>query len=119
MGKLKDKSAINNIVRTLLAHASLPPSYWHHALQMANYLLNIIPHKLLNYKSLLRILYQKDLSYSHLRLFGCLCYPLIPYTIIHKLQPRSTPCVFLRYPPNHHEYKFLDCHVEKSLLVVM
>jgi len=47
---------INNILCTLLARASLPHSFWHHALQMATYLLNILPHKLLNYQSHLRII---------------------------------------------------------------
>ena len=42
---------INNIIRTLLAHASLPHSFWHHALAIATYLLNILPTKILNYKS--------------------------------------------------------------------
>ena len=37
---------INNIISTLLAHASLPTSFWHHALQMTTFLLNILPHKL-------------------------------------------------------------------------
>jgi len=35
----------------------------------------------------------KDPSYSHLRVFGCLCFPLFPSFKIHKLQPRSTKCV--------------------------
>nr|KYP70331.1 Retrovirus-related Pol polyprotein from transposon TNT 1-94 [Cajanus cajan] len=108
MGNLKDIRTINNIVCTLLAHASFPPSFWHHALQMATYLLNILPHKLLNYQSPLQILYQKDPSYSHLRVFGCLCYPLIPSTTINKLQPWSTSCIFLGYPLNHCGYKCFD-----------
>jgi len=101
-------STINNVMRTLLAHASLPPSFWHHALQMATYLLNLLPHKNLKYQSPLTILYHKDPSYSHLRVFGCLCFPLFPSTTIHKLQPRSTPCVFLGYPANHRGYKCYD-----------
>ena len=35
--------SINNIIRTLLCHASLPPSFWPHALNTATYLLNILP----------------------------------------------------------------------------
>lgn len=88
-----------------MAHASLPPSFWHHALSMATYLLNILPSKLLDHQSPLKILYKRDPLYSHLRVFGCLCYPLFPSTMIYKLQPCSTPCVFLGYPPNHRGYK--------------
>lgn len=51
-GKAERKiRSINNLTRTLLAHSSLPPSFWPHALQMATYLLNIIPSKLLSQKS--------------------------------------------------------------------
>lgn len=107
---------INNISRTLLAHASLPPSFWHHALHMATYLLNVLPSKLLGNKSPLEVLYKWVPSYSHLRVFGCLCYPLIPSTTINKLQPRSTPCVFLGYPTNHRGYKCYDMSSRKIII---
>ncbi|KAI4348037.1 hypothetical protein L6164_008799 [Bauhinia variegata] len=116
-GKAKRKiQTINNIVSTLLAHASVPPSFWHHALQMATYLLNILPSKQLAYQSPLKILYQKDPSYSHLWVFGCLCYPLFPSTTINKLQPRSTPCVFLGYPSHHRGYKCYDLSSNKIII---
>jgi hypothetical protein len=45
-GKAERKiRTINNMIRTMLAHSFVPPSYWHHALHMATYLLNIIPCK--------------------------------------------------------------------------
>lgn len=116
-GKAERKiKSINNIVRTLLAHSSLPPSFWHHALQMATYLLNILPTKVLGYKSPTQILYQKNPSYSHLRVFGCLCFPLFPSTTINKLQARSTPCVFLGYPSNHRGYKCYDLSARKIII---
>ena len=70
----------------------------------------------LNYQSPLQILYQKDPSYSHLRVFGCLCYPLFPSTTINKLQPHSTPCVFLGYPSNHRSYKCYDLSSNKVIV---
>lgn len=91
---------INNIVRTMLPHASMPPSFWHHALVKATYLHNILPTKILAYKTPTHIIFQKNPSYSHLRVFGCLSFPLFPSTQIHKLQPRSTLCIFLGYPYN-------------------
>ena len=116
-GKAERKiRAINNIIRTLLAHAYLPPSFWHHALQMAIYLPHILPSKVLHYDTPLHILYNKVPSYSHLRVFGCLCYPLIPSTTIHKLQPRSTPSVFLGFPSNHRGYKCYDLSSNKIIV---
>lgn len=116
MAKLNDIKSINNIVQTLLAHSSIPPSFWHHALQMATYLLNILPTKLLGYRSPTQVLYRKDPLYSHLRVFGCLCYPLFPATKIHKLQARSNPCAFLGYPSNHRRYKCYDLSSRKIII---
>ena len=107
---------INNMIRTLLAHSSISSSFWHHALQMETYLLNIHPHKTLHIQPPTQLLYHSDLTYTQLRVFGCLCYPLFPSPNIHKLQPRSTPCVYLGYPPNHRAYKSFDLSNRKILI---
>lgn len=36
-------------------------------------------------------------DYSHLHVFGCLCFPNLSATAKNKLSPRSTPCLFLGY----------------------
>lgn len=114
-GKAERKiKTINNIVRTLLA--SVPHSFWHHALAMATYLHNILPTKILGYKTPTHILYQKNPSYEHLRVFGCLCFPLFPSTQIHKLQARSTPCIFLGFPSNHRGYICYDPSSRKMII---
>lgn len=116
-GKAERKiRAINNIIRTLLAHSSMPPSFWHHALSMATYILNILPSKIINNHSPTQVLYTRNPTYSHLRVFGCLCYPLFPSTTINKLQPRSTPCIFLGYPPTHRGYKCYDLQTKKIIV---
>ena len=83
---------------------------------MATYLLNILPHKTIAYYSSLHLLYHKEPSYSHMRVFGCLCFPLYPSTNIHKLQARSPPCVFLGYPSNHRGYKCYDPSSRKIII---
>jgi hypothetical protein len=116
-GKAERKiRTINNMIRTMLAHSSVPTSFWHHALQMATYLLNILPCKTLQNQSPTQLLYHRDPIYTHLRVFGCLCYPLFPPSNIHKLQPRSTPCVFLGYPLNHRGYKCFDLSNRKLII---
>ncbi|KAJ9547776.1 LOW QUALITY PROTEIN: hypothetical protein OSB04_020319 [Centaurea solstitialis] len=92
--------SINNILRTLLAHSNVPMYLWHHALQHATYLLNILPTKTLANLTPTRLLYNLQPTYTHLRTFGCLCYPLTPSLSIHKLQKRSQPCVSLCYDIN-------------------
>ncbi|KAJ9556217.1 hypothetical protein OSB04_010831 [Centaurea solstitialis] len=108
-GKAKRKiRAINNMICTLLSQASLPPSFWHHALETATYLLNILPKKTHKFLSPSTLLYNVLPTYTHLRVFGCLCYPTTPSTTINKLNNRSKPCVFLGYPSNHRGYKCFD-----------
>lgn len=94
----------------------LCPSFWHHALEMATYLLNILPTKVLGFRSPTQVLYQCDPIYSELRVFGCLCFPLFPSTSIHKLQERSTPCVYLGPAPNHRGSKCYDMSCGKLII---
>ena len=54
-------------VKNAFLHGNLEETvYMHHALQMATYLLNILPNKKLAFQPPTKILYQKDSSYSHL-----------------------------------------------------
>lgn len=85
-------------------------------MQHATYLHNILPTKVLNNKSPLKCLYQKVPSYLELKVFGCLCSPLFPSTTIHKLQPRSTPCVFLGHPVSQRGYKCFDMSTNKIIM---
>lgn len=83
---------------------------------MVTYISNILPSKSINFQSPLYMLYNKNPSYSHLRVFDCLYFPIFPSNTIHKLQPRSTPCVFLGYLSNHRGYKCLDMTTNKIII---
>lgn len=76
---------INNIACTLLDHAFIPPLFWNRALQMATCFHNILPTKNLVVPSPTKILNQNYPSFSHLRVFGCQCNPLILSTSRNKL----------------------------------
>ncbi|GJX97393.1 ribonuclease H-like domain-containing protein [Tanacetum coccineum] len=105
---------INNVVRSLLFQARLPPEYWVEALLTAAYLLNILPSTSINNDIPYTKLFNKPPSYTHLRTFGCLCYP---YTFPpHKLAPRTTPSIFLGYPYNHRGYRCLDLNTNKIII---
>ena len=90
-----------------------PPSFLHHALQMATYLLNILPPKTLSNMSPTQLLHHCDPFYKHLRVFGCLCYPLFPSPTTKKLQPQSTLCAFLGYHLNYRGYICFDLSDKK------
>jgi hypothetical protein len=92
----------------LLAHASMPLKYWDEAFLAATYLINRTPSKLLDYDTPLHRLLGATPDYSSFRVFGCACWPnLRPYNS-HKLQLRSTRCVFLGYSNMHKGFKCLD-----------
>ncbi|GJV22826.1 ribonuclease H-like domain-containing protein [Tanacetum coccineum] len=105
---------INNLIRTLLFQAHIPPSYWVEALNMAAHLLNILPSTAINNEIPFTKLYNQTPTYEHLRVFGCLCYPHVD--VSHKLEPRSTPCIFLGYPANHRGYRCLDLASNKIII---
>ncbi|GJU77811.1 ribonuclease H-like domain-containing protein [Tanacetum coccineum] len=105
---------INNLIRTLLFQAHMPPSCWVEALNMAAHLLNILPSTAINNEIPFIKLYNQTPTYEHLRVFGCLCYPHVD--VSHKLKPRSTPCIFLGYPANHRGYRCLDIASNKIII---
>ena len=75
---------------------------------------------MLGFQSPWEKMYSKAPSVHALKSFGCACYPFLrPYNK-NKLQPRSTTCIFLGYPPLSKGYICLDptsnkiyiaCHV--------
>nr|GEV62097.1 ribonuclease H-like domain-containing protein [Tanacetum cinerariifolium] len=105
---------INNLISTLLFQAYIPSSYWVKALNMAAYLLNILPSTAINNEISFTKLYNQIPTYEDLRVFGCLCYPHVDAS--RKLEPRFTPCIFLGYPANHRGYRCLDLASNKIII---
>jgi hypothetical protein len=107
---------INNIVRSMLFQASLPPVYWADSLHTATYLLNRHPTKTLGGLTPFFALFGTPPTYSHLRVFGCACYPNLSSTAPHKLSPRSSLCVFLGYSSDHKGYRCLDLQTNRIII---
>ena len=99
---------LNDIIRTLLIHSSMPPKFWAEALRMATYLLNIRPTKAKPRTTPYFSLFLCHPNYTDLRVFGCLCFPNSYATSPNKLAPRSLPCVFLGFSDEHKGYRCLD-----------
>ncbi|KAJ0788607.1 putative RNA-directed DNA polymerase [Helianthus annuus] len=93
---------------TLLAQSSLPQRFWNFAFETAVYLINRLPSRVSSNKSPFEHVFKRKPDYSFLRVFGCQSFPYLrPYNR-HKIEFRSTPCVFLGYSPTHHGYRCLD-----------
>lgn len=107
---------INNTIRCLLFQAKLSGSYWVEALHVAVHTLNILPSSSIKNEIPYTKLFNKKPSYDHLKVFGCLCFPNINHSNLHKLSQRSTPCLFLGYPSLHRGYRCLDLKTRKIII---
>ncbi|KAK1687068.1 hypothetical protein QYE76_047916 [Lolium multiflorum] len=74
---------INDIVRTLLFHAHIPPSFWPDALATATLLINLRPCRSHWNYTPHHLLFGSPPSYDGLHIFGCRCYPSTAATALH------------------------------------
>jgi len=72
------------------------------------YLINRMPTLVLQNQSLFECLFNRIPDYDFLRSFGCLCFSFLRLYHAHKLDFRSSPCVFLGYSSSHLGYRCLD-----------
>ncbi|KAJ0589340.1 putative RNA-directed DNA polymerase [Helianthus annuus] len=100
-----------HIVETGLAmmfHAKIPANFWVDAFSSAVYIINRVPSTLLGGKSPFELLYNRPPDYSMFRSFGCRVFPCLRDYTIHKLAPRSIPCIFIGYCFKYKGFKCLD-----------
>ena len=113
-GKTERKiRTINNVIRTLLFQAHLPPSFWVEALHMATYLLNLLPLTTVNNEFPFTRLFLKEPEYSCLCIFGCLCYS--HFHSPNKLAPR-TLCIFMGFPTYDRGFRCLYLKTNKIII---
>lgn len=87
---------IPEVARALRFQANLPIKFWGECI-LAAYLINHIPTRLLSGKSPYEILFYRRPNYSHLRVFGCLCYTSVSHRSRDKFHERATACLFVGY----------------------
>ena len=102
-------------VRSMLSHVKLPKSYWAEAMYTVFYLINRSPSVPLKGDVPQRVWIGKDVSYQHLRVFGCLAYMHVPKDQGSKLDSKSKACIFMGYSEDEFSYKLWDL-VDKKLL---
>jgi transposase InsO family protein len=95
-------------VRCMLKMAKLPKKFWGEAVRTTCYLINRSPSVPLKFEIPERVWSKKNVSYSHLRVFGCKAYVHIPKERRSKLDDKATPCIFLGYGNEEFGYRLWD-----------
>ncbi|KAG7552293.1 Integrase catalytic core [Arabidopsis thaliana x Arabidopsis arenosa] len=104
------------VARSIMFHTNVPKSFWSDAVMTACYLINRTPTKILQDKSPFEVLTKTKPSLDHLRVFGCVCYVLVPGEQRNKLQAKSTKGMFIGYSTTQKGYK---CYVPESRKVLV
>lgn len=75
-----------------------------------------MPTTVFHNKSPFKLLFGKVPVITHLRIFGCACFPLLKSFNITKVQAKTTKCVFLGYTSKYKGY--ICSHVSKKRIFI-
>jgi histone deacetylase 1/2 len=93
---------------TLLGQCSASFRFWNYAFESSVYRINHMLTPFLQNQSPFECLFNRTPDYDFLHTFGCLCFLFLHPYHAHKLNFRSSPCVFLGYSSSHLGYRCLD-----------
>ncbi|MCO5587680.1 hypothetical protein L7F22_041631 [Adiantum nelumboides] len=99
---------IMEMARAVLAHASLPRSYWAEACNTAVYIQNCSPTHALQDMTPFQAYYGRKPTVSHFRVFGCSAFVHIPKEKRRKLDFKSRKLLFLGYSAESDAYRLYD-----------
>ncbi|MCO5554758.1 hypothetical protein L7F22_008292 [Adiantum nelumboides] len=99
---------IMEMARAMLAHASLPRSYWAEACNTAVYIQNRSPTHALQDMTPFQTYYGRKPTVSHFRVFGCSAFVHIPKEKRQKLDFKSRKLLFLGYSAESDAYRLYD-----------
>jgi transposase InsO family protein len=102
-------------IRSMLSHAKLPKHFWAEAMRTAVDVINLSPSVPLGFDIPQRVWTGKDVSYDHLRVFGCRAFVHIPKDERSKLDGKSKQCIFLGYAREEFGYRLWD-PVDKKII---
>ncbi|KAL0734174.1 hypothetical protein Bca4012_010384 [Brassica carinata] len=96
------------VARSMMFQANVPKRFWSDAVVTACYLINRTPTLVLHGKSPFEVLNKYKPVLTHLKVFGCLCYVMVPGELRNKLEAKSTKAMFIGYSSSQKGYKCYD-----------
>ena len=96
------------MARSMMKNKQVPDQLWAEAVATAVYLLNRAPTKAVMDQTPYQALKGIIPTVHHLRVFGCVAYPMVNSQQRRKLDPKSERCVFIGYCPASRAYKLLN-----------
>lgn len=102
-------------VRCMLSHSKLPKPFWGEAMNTAVRLINLSPSVPLNGDVPEKVWTGKEVSFKHLRVFGCRAFAHIPKDERSKLDGKARECIFLGYADEKFGYRLWDLENKKVI----
>ena len=92
-------------VRSMLKMAKLPKSFWGEAARTTCYLINSSPSVSLEFDIIEKVWTNKEVSCSHLKVFGCKAFAHMPKEQRMKMDDKVIPCIFIGYGDEEFSYR--------------
>ncbi|CAN6694158.1 unnamed protein product [Malus baccata var. baccata] len=83
------------------------------AVNTSVYILNRCPTKALEKQTPFQVFSGRKPGVKHLKVFGSVCYALVPSQLRHKLQESSNKCIFIGYGTNEKGYRLYNLKTQK------
>ena len=97
----------------MLKLAKLPKSFWGEVVNTAIYLINLSSSIPLDFDIPQRVWTGKNVTYSHLKVFGCKTFMHVPKEQRLKLGDKATPCIFIGYGDEEFDYRLWNSKKKK------
>ncbi|GLU17722.1 hypothetical protein SLE2022_340780 [Rubroshorea leprosula] len=105
--------SIMNMARCLLFEKGLPKTHWAEAVNTSVYLQNRLSTEALDNKTPFEAWFGIKPKIDHLRVFGCICYTLVPSAKRSKLDERSKVGIFIGYSSQSKGYRVLNLKTQE------
>jgi transposase InsO family protein len=107
---------IMEMARSMIKEKQLPNEYWVEVVACSVYILNRCPTKAVINKTPEEAWSKRKHNITHLRVFGCVAYSLIPQELRKKLDDRGEKCIFVGYSEQSKAYKLYN-PITKKLII--